>query len=487
MPQAAKRDLLTLRPQSYPLFDKLLFVSFVLLVPIALGSASTTFNDGDVSWHIATGQWIIAHGQVPRTDPFSFTMSGQPWIAYEWLAEVIYAAGFNLADHAGVAAIVVAALMILHWIVFALLRGRVGPAAMLLAFMAMDIVLAPFILARPHVLVWPILAGWTAGLLRARDQSRAPPWALALLMLLWANMHGSYVIGFVIAGACALDALIAARWDRSALMKWAAFGLLSLLAALVNANGLAGILHPLTVAGMESLPLIQEWQPSTPRGTPWFFAILLAVVVALAVKRPRLRPGELALLVVMLGMALFQVRHQSWLAIVAALLLTPALARARSADAAALFASAKQRRAGLAIAAVVAVLLVVGRLMVPLVPDENGANPRGLIASIPGPLRGEPVLNGYTMGGPLILAGIRPYVDGRADMYGDDFIADYSAITDGDLARFNQAVRKYGIRWTILPAGNAALVKALDSSREWRRVYADRVGVIHARRPVAGD
>ena len=189
------RDQLMVRPQSYPLFDKQLFVCFVLLVPVALGSASGIFNDGDVSWHIATGQWILAHGQVPRVDPFSFTMNGHPWVAYEWLAEVIYAAGFNFAGYAGVSAIVILAMMILHGIVFAHLRPKVGPVAFLLAFMAMDVALVPFLLARPHVLVWPILAGWTALLLRARDEARPPPWAAALLMLLWANLHGSFVFG----------------------------------------------------------------------------------------------------------------------------------------------------------------------------------------------------------------------------------------------------------------------------------------------------
>jgi len=476
-----------LRPQSYPLFDKLLFGAFVLLVPIALGSASTIFDDGDVSWHIATGQWILAHGQVPRTDPFSFTMTGQPWVAYEWLAEVIYALGFNLAGYAGVGAIVAIAMMILHFIIFSQLRHRVDPAALLLAFMAMDITLAPFMLARPHVLVWPILAGWTAGLLRARDQARPPPLALALLMLVWANLHGSFVIGFVIAGACALDALVAARWDRRALRQWIMFGVLSLAAALVNANGLAGVLHPLTVAGMDTLSLIQEWQPSTPQKTPWFFAILLAMVAGMLIKRARLRPGELALLLVMLAMALWQVRHQSWLAIVAVLVLTPYLAGARREDALPMFASPKERRIGISLAGGAAVLLVLGRLTVPLIPDENGANPRGLIANIPDAMKSEPVLNGYTLGGPLILAGIKPYVDGRADMYGDLFVADYSAMTEGDVARFNRAVQKYGIRWTILPAGHSPLVKALDSSKGWRRVYADKVGVIHVRGPTAGN
>ena len=45
----------------------------VLLVPAVLGSSQTIFNDGDVSWHIATGQWIIDHRTIPHTDPFSFT------------------------------------------------------------------------------------------------------------------------------------------------------------------------------------------------------------------------------------------------------------------------------------------------------------------------------------------------------------------------------------------------------------------------------
>ncbi|MEO6256616.1 MAG: hypothetical protein ABIO69_07390 [Sphingomicrobium sp.] len=476
-----------LRPQSYPMSDKLLFVCFVLLVPLALGSASSIFNDGDVSWHIAAGQWILAHGRVPSTDPFSYTMSGHPWVAYEWLAEVIYAAGFQLAGYAGVAAVVVAAMMVLHCIVFTQLRPKVDPAALLVALMAMDVILAPFTLARPHVLVWPILAGWTVGLMRARDAGRAPRSALALLMLAWANLHGSFSIGLVIAAAFALDALISAHWDRRLLRQWFVFGLLSLAAVLVNANGIAGVVHPLTVAGMKTLPLIQEWQPSTWSKSPWFFGLLLAVIAGMAIRRVRPRPGEGALLLLMLAMALWQVRHQSWLAIVAAIVLTPYLARPRRADAAANFSSPKARLVGLWLAAAGAVLLIIGRLMVPLVPDENGANPRSLIAHIPGSVKGQPVFNGYTFGGPLILAGIRPYIDGRADMYGDGLVADYSAITDGNAVRFNRAVERYGIRWTILPTGNGPLLRVLDSSGEWRRVYTDRVGVIHVRQPAAAN
>jgi hypothetical protein len=103
------------------------------------------------------------------------------------------------------------------------------------------------------------------------------------------------------------------------------------------------------------------------------------------------------------------------------------------------------------------------------------------LAAVPADLRGKPVMNGYSFGGPLILAGMRPYIDGRSEMYGDAFFLDYMQISDGDMARFSRAVDRYGIRWTMLPNDDASLIKQLDSSPEWRRLYSDKVGVIHVR------
>ena len=94
------------RSELYPSLDKLIFAIFVLFVPTAMGSATKIFGDGDVSWHIAAGRWILAHERVPTIDPFSFTMTGQPWVAFEWLSQIIYAAAFNFAGYAGLAAVV---------------------------------------------------------------------------------------------------------------------------------------------------------------------------------------------------------------------------------------------------------------------------------------------------------------------------------------------------------------------------------------------
>jgi hypothetical protein len=93
-------------------------------------------------------------------------------------------------------------------------------------------------------------------------------------------------------------------------------------------------------------------------------------------------------------------------------------------------------------------------------------------------LKGAPVLNGYVFGGPLILAGVRPYIDGRADMYGDAFFSDYLKMTDGDLPAFNRAVARYDIRWTMLPWSAVKLIRAMEASGKWRRIYSDDIGVI---------
>jgi hypothetical protein len=108
-------------------------------------------------------------------------------------------------------------------------------------------------------------------------------------------------------------------------------------------------------------------------------------------------------------------------------------------------------------------------------------NPAGLLAGVPPEVRARPVFNGYNVGGTLIAAGIRPFIDGRSDLYGDDFAFAHLAMVDGDKAGFDAAVRRWNIGWTILPA-NAALAAQLDADPDWHRLAADDATVIHVRR-----
>ena len=449
-----------------------LFVA-VLLIPAVIGSSKTIFNDGDVSWHIATGEWILDHRAIPRVDPFSYTWAGKPWVPIEWLSEVLYASAYRLAGYGGVAALVTAALMALHAIVY--LNASRWIRAALLPIVAMDFALIPMLLARPHVLTWPILAFWTWLMLRARDHDRSPPLAAALLMALWANLHGGFVFGLLIAAAFGLEALVVSDDKARAVRQWLVFGAACTAAIFINGNGVEGVFHPLRFTHLQMLPLIDEWKPSSPAATPFFFGVLAATLAVIAWKRPQLTWVRWLVLGGLLGLALFQARHQAMLAIVAAVILPQGFARRKVTPA--------TDRSMQWVAVGGAALLVAIRAAMPLDPPENDANPWTLIAAVPPQLRSEPVLNGYSMGGPLILSGIRPYIDGRGDMYGDELVLGFSRISHGDVDAFSAAVRRWNIRWAIVPNQSNRLIALLDHSPAWRRIAHDKVGTIYVRAP----
>jgi hypothetical protein len=442
----------------------------VLLIPAILGSSQMIFNDGDVSWHIATGLWILDHRAIPQVDPFSFTWGGKPWVPIEWLAELIYAGAYRVGSYPGVAALVTAALIGLHAAVF--LNANRWVRMALLTIVAMDLVLIPMMLARPHVLTWPLLAWWCWLMMRARENDRAPPLVAALLITLWANLHGGYVFGLAIAAAFGLEALVASEDRARAFRQWAIFGVACAAAVFINGNGIEGVLHPLRFTQLEMLPLIDEWKPSNPRTTPFSYGVLAVTLALIVWKRPRVHWVRWLLLAALLGLALLQVRHQSTLAIVAAMLLPAGFARSRREADEPSWKWVILGGAG---------LLVGFRAMMPIELPENDANPWKLIAAVPADLRSQPVLNGYSMGGPLILSGIRPFVDGRGDMYGDDLVIGFSKMSKGDAKTLRDAVQRWNIRWAIVPNDSKGLVKLLEGTPGWRRIHRDKVGAIYVR------
>ena len=80
--------------------ERITVVAFGLIVPAIIGSSLTIFNDGDVHWHIAAGQWMLDHQAVLRADPFSFTAAGKPWTAFEWGSQLLFGAAHRLCSRA---------------------------------------------------------------------------------------------------------------------------------------------------------------------------------------------------------------------------------------------------------------------------------------------------------------------------------------------------------------------------------------------------
>ena len=122
-------------------------------------------------------------------------MPGAPWVAHEWLSEVLMTLAFRLGGWSGVVLLTGAAAASAALIV-GLAAARDLRGAPLVATVGLGLgLVTPSLLARPHMLALPLAAAWCAGLLTARDRGRAPPLALVLMMTAWANMHGGFIFG----------------------------------------------------------------------------------------------------------------------------------------------------------------------------------------------------------------------------------------------------------------------------------------------------
>jgi hypothetical protein len=449
-----------------------------LAAAVAVAYSPLALADGDTYWHVAAGRWMLAHRQVLKTDVFSYTRLGAPWDAHEWLSEAVMALAFRWGGWNAVlvlfaaAAGATAALMI-GWM------QRFISGVTLLAIVALSACcMAGSMLARPHLLALPALTAWTIELMMARECGRAPRLAFVALMALWANLHGSCVIGFVLLAGFGLEALAGAaegeRWRT--LRDWAAFGLLSLCAAMLTPQGFEGLIYPFKVMGMTTLNLIQEWQPSS-------FAKLGAMEIALlttlfvcmsrGVKVPMIR---LALLLLLLHMALQHARQQLVLAVVAPLILVAPLASALDQRPTKAWLGGRFWPA----MAALAVMLAAMRMAWPVARADVA---KSALSHVPARIAALPVLNDYRMGGYLIFNGVRPFIDGRADMYGDSYTEAYAKAIEPDAAALSAILANYKIAWTIF-SPSKQVVKAMDLQPGWRRLYVGESAVVHVRTDV---
>jgi hypothetical protein len=448
---------------------------YVLL--LALGPR--LLNDPDSYSHIAVGRWILAHGTVPTADPFSFSMPGEPWIAFEWLSEVIYTAVYALAGWGGVVALASAAIALAVGLVFRFLLRELSPKLALIAIMPVLVLLAPHMLARPHALTLPVMVAWAVALVDCMDRRAPPPyWALPLLVL-WANLHGSVVLGLGLIGPAVLEALLAdsrSEWPRI-LWRWLPFTALAVAATCVTPYGPGSLLMPLTTLGAgEALGWIGEWRPQNFSHIGGFELLLLAGIFGLSrgVTLPWVR------MLVVLGLlhfALAQVRNADLLATLAPLYLAAPLARQ--------FGTRSENEVAVSAApvnvAMVAVMIAATALaLVREVRPARHNTPEAAVAAA-GLANSGHVLNDFSFGGYLIFAGVATFIDGRSELYGGTFIERYNRdISLQDPNDLFRLLDQYEIDATLLAPGTPA-VALLDRSPDWRRVYGDDVAVVHKR------
>lgn len=437
-------------------------------------------NDPDSYSHIEVGRWIMAHGALPASDPFSFSMHGAPWITFEWLSEMVYAGVYALSGWPGVVVVAAAAIALAFGLLTFFLLRELSPTLTLLMVIAAVILSAPHMLARPHVLVLPVMVTWAAALVRCMDRGGPPPyWALPLLVL-WANLHGSVVLALGLIGPAVLEALL--REGRSGwshvLLRWLPFAALALAASCLTPYGPEPLLMPLTTLGLgPALAWISEWRPQDFSRIGGFELLLLAGIFALS--RGVTLPLVRALVVIgLLHFALAQIRNADLLAMLAPLYLAAPLGRKFGGPTGDDAAGSSR---GLTLAAFAGLIAVSAAALARDIRPAPIITPQAAIAQADLAKAG-PVLNDYSFGGYLIFAGIPTFIDGRGELYGGPFIDRYNrAVALVDLGDFLKLLDEYKIGATLL-APRTPAVAMLDRLPQWQRVYSDDVAVVHKRR-----
>ena len=461
--------------------------SFLKVRFVALGAALAVFvailfvpkvlGDGDIYMHIAAGRWMLENRAVLRIDPFSFTFAGHPWLTHEWLAEVAMALAYIgggwsafLLMFATVCAVAVGLFT------FYMSRWLNGLALAIVVLLAISCMSGTF-LVRPHLRVWPLLVVWIGELVVAAEKGRRPPLWLLPVMVLWANLHASFMFGLAFIPVMAVEDALVHRTPRAAARNWGLFAALSLVAALITPHGFDGLLFPFKLMGMPELYMIEEWQPLRLQILQPAVLVLGFVMFAFLWRGIRIGPVRLLVFLGLVYLALAHERDLMLLAMVAPLVIAQPVAAAIGA------APSTGQRAGyrpqLAFALAFVVLAVV-RLAVPVERGDGRVTPASALAHVPASVARLPVFNDYSFGGYLIFKDVRPFIDGRAELYRGAFINTYVRMLRGDDKTLPAELAKYRIRWTILAPGDLA-VAAMDRMKGWHRLYTDKWAVVHVK------
>lgn len=451
---------------------------------LLMGLGPRLLGDPDTYSHIALGRWIVEHRSVPVGDPFSETMRGAHWVAFEWLSEIAYAGAYALGGWAAVVALAAAAAAAAFGLLAQLLlrEWRAGPA--LIAVLAALVLTSPHILSRPHMLALPLVVAWVGTLVRAVDERRSPPWSIIPLMTLWANLHGSFTFGLAMIGPIACEALCYAprseRWQVA--RQWVLFGVGALAAACLNPYGPEMILVTLrTVVLGDALTIVGEWRPQDFSRLGAFEIIMLAGIGFALYRGVKLSPVRILMLLGVLHLGLSQSRHAELLGVLAPLFLARPLAEQFGSLAALRIGAPARSSLGAITAAGLVLVAATGAFATrsDMMPPAR-ITPARALASVDLAAAG-PILNDYDFGGYLDFAGVAPFIDGRAELYGRDYILRYhDAVSLQDLPDFVRLLDDYRIGVTLLTPTTPA-VALLDRLPGWRRVYADDVAVMHRR------
>jgi hypothetical protein len=484
-----------------------LFVSIFLF--LTLSGGQSLLADGDTGYHIRAGEYILNTLSVPKHDIFSYISPALPWTAHEWLSEVIMALIHEISGLTGVVIFFAFLIALTYYFLFRLLKSYnvnfLGTVlVILLAIKSSQI----HWLARPHIFSLPLTIIWYYLLDDYQYKGRNRLFLLPLIMLLWVNLHGGFIIGIILtiiymSGNLfylifSEDNMKGEYRKRAKTLGLAAVG--CLIAALINPYGYSILLFPFSLTSNRIIMnSIQEFL-SPNFHDPLFFKYLLFLLIAvLAVSKKVLNAVELMLVLLFTYMALYSMRYIPLFAIITAPLLVQRidlLIRRWRGKLAAFFEKREERIRVIDASAkgffwpAAALLLVVflvanGTLGYTF---DGKIKPVAAVQFIKNEHLDGHMFDNDEFGDYIIYAAwpeYKVFFDGRSDMYGAKRVEEYSQVA-GIKPEWRHVLDKYKVDWIIFDA-HSPLSLFLMENPDWKLIYADKVADIFVKNTPANE
>jgi hypothetical protein len=464
--------------------------------------ASRPLSDGDFWWHLKTGEYIVRNRSIPRVDFYSFTVPGKPWVAHEWLSEVLFYVVYSRAGFNTLIFIFTVLTVLAFWIVFRRTHAHPFVKGVAVLLSVWSILTTTGVRPRAFTLLF---AGITLALLHrfVRERETRAIWWLVPLMIVWVNLHAGYLIGLVLIGLAITGVVLDASFAGEKLAThWPQLKTLTLvfvaclLAVNLNPQGPRIFVFPFEFfLSPVQQDQITDWL-SPDFHQHEFFPLLLLImltIAALALSPKRVRPSELLLYLATLYMTFKSNRHVAIFALIAGPLLADYLQHWLDTTRFTRIFSESQSTAStgrrqLIFNAIFLVVLVICLIKLKAVIYSPPTQARvGVPLNAVAYLKANGI-TGNTFTDPNIWGGYliwetptNPvYIDGRIDMYGDEFMREYLGIIRG-AARWQEPFDKYGVQVAIV-SPTSTLHLQLEQSPQWQQVYRDEMAVVFTRK-----
>ena len=483
---------------TYLILPKLDDILFTALFVAVIGLGPRLLNqDGDLGRHLTIGEYILDRGIIPTRDLFSYTLAGAALTPHEWLSQVIFAGANRLGGLDGVVIFSALLIAITFTLVYRQCYQRSKIALVSLAWAIVGAAAASLHwIARPHLFTLLMTLLWIGELERIRLGEHLRWWVMPILMLLWANLHGGFLVGFVILGIYLIS------FQFSATSKMFTLGVISAMATLINPVGWR--LWETSVGFLRNRYLVGHTAEYLPldfhQASAWPFLMMIALsILFLGLSRDRKVFTHILLLAAWIVGGLYSARNVPLYAVIS----TPILAEVsagliRRLPSLKVIVQLDERlvevdrrllgHAWPALAVLAVALTLASGIRLDFSRQGNHFSPQVFPVNAVDWMEAHPIpgagFNYFPWGGYLlyrIWPEQRVFIDGQTDFYGEQLTRQYEKAISL-LPGWREVLQGNHVRWVLMPP-ESELARALQTEPGWITLYRDDTAMVFKNEP----